>query len=101
MNEGGRGVASSAGMGIRKQKALTTKDTKDHKGKPMLLGGVSHPLRSGDEAADALLQMDNVKVDDESKRFAAELEIRDDLRLMDWRDSFYGLDFYDDEILHE
>ncbi len=60
-----------------------------------------HPRSPVNEALDAVFQIDHVKVDEQSNRLAAELEVGDDLRVMDGRNPFHGLDFHDYEIFDQ
>src|SRR2546426_6370726 len=79
---------------------LTTKDTKVHNGKlkHQKLSATSCPswlflllpARSAHEALDAVLQMDNIEVYKQAKRFATELQVRKYLGLMDRRDGHAG-----------
>ena len=59
------------------------------------------PLSAIHETPNTVLQVDDVEVDQQSERLAAELQIRDDLRLMDRCDCIDGFDLHDDEALND
>lgn len=45
--------------------------------------------------------MNHIEVNQQSKRFAAELQIQDHLRLMHRRNRFHGFNLYDDKVVHQ
>ena len=54
-----------------------------------------------DDAANAVLQMDDVKVDQEADREPGKLEIRQHLGSVDRFECSYGFEFDDDCMLHD
>ena len=59
------------------------------------------PPTSIHEALDSVFQVDDIEIDEQSERSAAEFEVGDDLSLMNGRDAVHGLDLYDNNILDQ
>ncbi len=59
------------------------------------------PPTSIHEALDSVFQVDDIEVDEQSERSAAEFEVGDDLSLMNGRDGVHGLDLHNNNILNQ